>query len=38
MNTRVQSIVTPPDGAELRYGKAAAGFRNGFFIAWGKAA
>ncbi len=30
--------VLTPDGAELRYGKAAAGFRNGFFIAWGKAA
>lgn len=28
--------VLTPDGAELRYGKAADGFRNGFFVAWGK--
>ncbi|MBW8270699.1 3'(2'),5'-bisphosphate nucleotidase CysQ [Caldovatus aquaticus] len=27
--------VVTPDGAELRYGKYAAGFRNGPFIAWG---
>lgn len=30
--------VLTPEGGELRYGKAAEGFRNGFFVAWGKLA
>jgi 3'(2'), 5'-bisphosphate nucleotidase len=29
--------VLTPDGAPLRYGKAAAGFRNDSFVAWGRA-
>jgi 3'(2'),5'-bisphosphate nucleotidase len=27
--------VTSPDGVPMRYGKAASGFRNGDFVAWG---
>jgi 3'(2'), 5'-bisphosphate nucleotidase len=27
--------VTAPDGSPFRYGKAATGFRNGHFVAWG---